>query len=373
VLERRFVAAVAPPVNKENQTASQGGKAMQTAFQMIKTIYQGLRLAPSVTSLPCARLVAPSPRRPIALSLILSVFLSLTALSQSGRSPASGRRTTALPIIALRVDDTNKPKRLLENPDDKDEVEKIISKFEFELYDGGVLQKIQAFTPDPSPARYVVLMDNSSTLQADVKKLATVPAAFAPEIYEGDKVMVIGYDKKPEVITEWTDVPKDLESTQELLRKTDTPKLFDALNVVMEDVLRPLVQFPKRVIVIVGDGLDRDSSIKFDQILANLQNENVTVYAIQVRDRTRGAMRKDAPKPGEALEKLTVGTGGKLYRIDGDIKSAIKEICDEVRNDRYQLTYYPEGINPINKRLLLVSSSNRTIQMRYKTFHPPRT
>jgi VWFA-related protein len=218
----------------------------------------------------------------------------------------------------------------------------------------------------------VVLVDNSSTLQTDVKKLAMVPAAFAPEIYEGDKVMVIGYDKKPEVITEWTDVPKDLESTQELLRKTETPALFDALNVVMEDVFRPLVQYTKRVVVIVGDGLDRNSTIKFEQILATLQNENVTVYAIQVRDRTRGAMRANAPKPAEALERLTEGTGGRLYRIDGNLNAAVKEICDEVRNDRYQLTYFPEGINPINKRLLLVSSSDRTIQMRYKAFHPPR-
>jgi VWFA-related protein len=293
-------------------------------------------------------------------------------LAQSGRSPASGRRTTPIPVVAQRVDDPDKPKRLLADINDAGALDKLISKSEFELYDGGVLQKIQAFSPDPSPARFVILMDNSSTLQTDVKKLAQVPAAFSPEIYEGDKVMVIGYDKKPEVIAEWTDAPKDLENTVELLRKTDTPRLFDALNVAMEDVFRPLVQYTKRVIVVVGDGLDRDSSIKFEQILATLQNENITVYAIQVRDRTRGAMRANAPKPTEALERLTVGTGGKMYRIDGDVKAAVKEICDEVRNDRYQLTYFPEGINPINKRLLLISSSDRTIQMRYKAFHPPR-
>jgi VWFA-related protein len=199
-----------------------------------------------------------------------------------------------------------------------------------------------------------------------------VPAAFAPEIYEGDKVMVIGYDTKPEVITEFTDDPKQLQSTLSLLRKTDTPRLFDALNVVMEDVLRPEVGFSKRVIVIVGDGLDRDSKIKFDELLSKLQDENVTIYAIQVRDRTRGALRKDAPKPAEALKQLAEGTGGKIYSMDDDVKTSVKEICDELRNNRYQLTYYPEGINPINKRLLLISSSDATIQLRYKGWHPPR-
>src|SRR5262249_7275614 len=266
----------------------------------------------------------------------------------------------------------NKPKSLLSGDTKKEEEnEKIIPKQELELFDGGVLQKIEAFAPDPSPTRYVLLMDNSQTLQTDVKKLASVPAAFAPEIYEGDKVMVIGYDTKPEIITEFTDDPKQLQNTLSLLRKNDTPRLFDSLNVVMEDVLRQEVGLSKRAIVIVGDGLDRESKIKFDEILAKLQNENIIVYAIAVRDRTRGALRKDAPKPADALKQLTEGTGGKIYQIDGDVKVAVKEICDEMRNDRYQLTYFPEGINPINKRLLLLSSSNPTITLRYKAWHPP--
>ncbi len=314
----------------------------------------------------------------ISATLWLS-FLALLALwpappvaGQSGRSPASGRRTTIVNVVAHQIDDPNKPRPLLAGSGNQNEEQsRVIPKSDLELFDGGVLQKIEAFSPDPTPARIVVLMDNSATLQADIKKLASVPAAFAPEIYEGDKVMVIGYDVKPEIITDFTDDPKQLQSTLSLLRKTDTPRLFDALNVVMEDVLRPEVGFSKRVIVIAGDGLDRGSKIKFDEILSKLQNENVTVYAIQVRDRTRGALRKDAPKPADALEQLTSGTGGKVYPIDGEIKEAVKDLCDELRNNRYQLTYYPEGINPINKRRLLLSSANPTLNLRYKGWHPP--
>jgi hypothetical protein len=95
------------------------------------------------------------------------------------------------------------------------------------------------------------------------------------------------------------------------------------------------------------------------------------VYAIQVKDRTRGALRKDSPKPVDCLEQLTASTGGKIFSVDGDIKSAVKEICDELRNERYQLTYYPEGVNYINKRLLLLTSSDGSLQLRTKYSHPP--
>ena len=57
--------------------------------------------------------------------------------------------------------------------------------------------------------------------------------------------------------------------------------------------------------------------------------------------------------------------------MDGDVKQSVKEICDELRNDRYQLTYFPEGINPINKRLLLLSTTDQTVKLRYKAWHPP--
>lgn len=307
-------------------------------------------------------------------SVVMLVSLAVLACvisvwAQSGRSGTASRRTTVIPLFLKRVDDPSKAKPLLSGATEE-ENEKGLTKDKVELYDGGVLQKIETFSPDPSPARIVVLMDNSSTLQSDVKKLAAVPAVFAPEIYEGDKVMVIGYDLKPEIITDFTDDPKELQNTLSLLRKSDTPHLFDALNVVMEDVMRPLVGFSKRVVVIVGDGLDRDSKVKFDQILSTLQDENITVYAIQVKDRTRGALRKDGPKPTQALEDLTIGTGGKIYSIDGDVREAVKEICDELRNNRYQLTYYPEGISTINKRRLLLSSSDTAVTLRLKGSHP---
>ncbi len=302
----------------------------------------------------------------VALTLLTCSYL---ALAQAGRNVASSRRTTVLPVNVRFSEDKAKPRPLLGNK--LQETEKILTKDKVELYDNGIFQKIESLAPDPSPARIVVLLDNSATLQTDVKKLASVPAAFAPEIYEGDKVMVIGYDMKPEVVTEFTDKPEELQNTLSLLRKTDTPRLFDALDVVMEDVLRPQVGYSKRVIVLVSDGLDRDSKVKFDKIFSTLQDENITVYAIQVRDRTRGALRKDAPKPVDCLEQLTLGTGGKIYSVDSDIKQAVKEICDELRNERYQLTYYPEGINPINKRHLLLTSFDSSVLVRLKGFHPP--
>src|SRR5262245_49833404 len=121
-------------------------------------------------------------KRAIAASLLLCVSVSLwlfyfhsSGAAQSGRAVVSGRRVTTVSVFAKRVEDPNRPRSLLTGDAlKKEEEEKIIPKQAIEFYDGGIKQQIQAFSPDPTPARIVVLMDNSLTLQTDTKQLTSV-------------------------------------------------------------------------------------------------------------------------------------------------------------------------------------------------------
>ena len=79
---------------------------------------------------------------------------------------------------------------------------------EVSVYDNGVEQSIRNFTPDPSPARIVLLVDNSLTIRADVDKLEQAAREFAYEIFEGDKLLIVGYDEQAEIVSDWTDDAK---------------------------------------------------------------------------------------------------------------------------------------------------------------------
>jgi hypothetical protein len=83
-----------------------------------------------------------------------------------------------------------------------------------------------------------------------------------------------------------------MEASLAGLRKQGNPNLFDALTGAMNEVLLPLMPGTRKTaIVVIGDGLDRDSKVKFDEILGELQNNNITVYALQLPDRTGGAYK----------------------------------------------------------------------------------
>lgn len=287
----------------------------------------------------------PAPFYLLALPLLLATFCALI-LAQAGRRQRSASDSGVSVSVVAKRDDKAAP---------------YITSKQVALYDNGVEQTIRNFSPDPSPARIVLLVDNSLTVRADVEKLEQAAREFAYEIFEGDQLLIVGYDEQAEIVADWTDNAKSIEASLKGFRKKGQPHLFDALSAVIDQALRPLAG-QKRVIVVISDGLDRGSKTTFEQILADLQANDITVYAVQISDRTRGAIRRDVPKPKQVVEKLVEGTGGLVFPIE-EPGEAAKGICDELRKNRYVLSYVPSSA-PFGeaRRLLVVGDQGITIR-----------
>jgi Ca-activated chloride channel homolog len=238
------------------------------------------------------------------------------------------------------------------------------------LYENGIEQKIKNFSYDPSPARMLILVDNSQTIRPEIEKLQKAIMEFAYEIFEGDQLYVIAYDEKPEIIQEWTDDAKKMETSLALLRKKGNPHLFDALSVGVNDILFPLMPGTRKtVVILISDGLDRGSKTNFDNALGELQNNNITLYALQIPDRTGGAYRRNQPKAAAVIEQLTEGTGGKIFDFE-EPQTAAKAICDELRKNRYLLSYSPINTSSYDARRVFVVA-DEGISIRTKNAQPP--
>jgi len=294
---------------------------------------------------------SPAPSIFVCLLALLSTCVALMA--QAGRRPDSNSSGGVLVnVIAKRADNSAR---------------QITSK-QLSVYDNGLEQAIRNFTPDPSPARIVLLVDNSLTIRADVEKLKQAAREFAYEIYEGDKLLIVGYDEQAEIVADWTDDAKAIDTALKLFRKKGQPHLFDAVTAVIDEALRA-TPGQKRVIVVISDGLDRGSKTSFEKILSQLQSQDITVYAVQAQDRTRGAIRRDVPKPKQVIDKLVEGTGGVIFSIDEPAVAA-KTICDELKKNRYVLSYLPSNA-PFGEPRNLLIVGDEGITVRSKTVQPP--
>ena len=291
------------------------------------------------------------PRR-AAVALLAGVLLIGNLFAQAGRrSHPDANQSTLVNVVAVRHEGAAAP----------------ITAKEISFFDNGVEQTIRNFSPDLSAAKIVLLVDNSLTIRADVDKLEAAALEFAYEIYDGDKLLIVGYDNEADIISDWTDDPKKIEAQLKAFHKKGDPHLFDAIAAVVNDALQPL-SAQKRAIVVISDGLDRGSATKFQQALRTLQSLDIAVYCVQAQDRTRGAIRRDVPKPRQVINDLAEGTGGRVFPID-DPREAAKAICDELRKNRYVLSYLPESV-PLSESRRLLVMGERGIDARSKTMQP---
>src|SRR6266496_3476216 len=179
----------------------------------------------------------------------LLAVLGVAILGQAGRRALSTNTGGVLVAVVAKRDNNSSLQ---------------ITAKQISVYDNGVEQTIKNFAPDPSPARLVLLVDNSLTIRADVEKLEQGAREFAYEIFEGDKMLIVGYDEQAEIVADWTDDAKSIEASLRSFRKKGEPHLFDALAAVADQALKPL-QGQKRIIVVISDGLDRGSKATFEQ------------------------------------------------------------------------------------------------------------
>ena len=287
----------------------------------------------------------------------LSLFLLFVSAAAQSRHSSHGENLegTVLTVTAMRDDKKAGP----------------IKVDDLSLYENGVEQKIRNFSFDPSPAKIVILVDNSQTLATPIDEMKKAVMEFAYEIFDGDQLFVVAYDEKPEIIQEWTDDAKKLEASLGTFRKKGNPNLFDALNTTLKEVLLPLMPGTRKTaVVIIGDGLDRGSKTSYDNILSELQNQNVTVYSLQILDRTGGAYRRDQPKASQIMTQLAEETGGRVFSFE-DAATAAKSICDELRKNRYLLSYNSANASSYDARRLLLMANNGSINIRTKLVQPP--
>ena len=290
----------------------------------------------------------------VSLLAAFSMLPGAGTIAQSGKGNPASRRNVTLNVI-VHAPET-----------------KLVSKEDFELYDAGIPQDVETFSRLDAGSRIVLMVDSSANLKAEQALLHQAVTAIVNELYDDDQMMVVGYNETAEIVEDMTpDLAKLQACPTKLLRK-GFPNLYDAL-IAVSDALSHQAKtgLEKRAIILISDGYDSESKTKFNAALVELQRENVILYAIQVPDRTRGALLKDKPKPPVALAQLTQGTGGTIYTFD-KAADAAKKIADDMRKNWYRLTYTPEGVNPINTRRLLLMSHDDGIKFRTKGSHPGR-
>jgi len=324
--------------------------------------------------------------RTFTLAVFLSSILNAVAYGQSARvgpfSESTSRYDEKTPliekpaktgkpedeIIQIDTDLVTVPVRITSKtgrpvPDVKRE--------EFKIFENGVEQSIDYFQSEEQPFTVALMLDMSYSTVFKLQEIQDAAMAFVRQLRPQDKVMIVAFDEKAQVLCEATGNQKALQWAIEATKVGSGTSLYTALDVVLNEKFTKLTG--RKAVVILSDGVDTTSKLVTQKsLLRDVDEADAMIYPVQYNtyDDVQKNRRKDAPiqydeadhkykldtRQGigeresdyetarEFFNEIATDTGGSVQRVTSktNLDKAFARIADELRKT-YSLGYYPSG------------------------------
>ena len=303
----------------------------------------------------CAALVAA----------LLCLSIAVPVLSQSGRTPKSGKKPPIGPIA-----DPNRPgspttpstpSQKSSNEMEENDVIRISSNLvpipasvidrrgnavvnltleDFELRVDGQPRPLTEMTRSETSVKLAMLFDNSGSLDSarEFEKQAAI-RFFRKVMRSKDEAVIYSIETDSYLAQTLTsDVPR-LEQTIAMFgRPEGGTSLFDAI-LSASTYLRPYSG--RRVLVIVSDGIETTSRhTDFDLVVQRVLADDCQVYVVQTGLYEGANLRALAAE--RRMERITSQTGGAVYlpKTTAQLDLAFDQIAADLAH-QYVLSYYP--------------------------------
>jgi Ca-activated chloride channel homolog len=220
-----------------------------------------------------------------------------------------------------------------------------LKKDNFKLFEDGIQQTLASFSQEDVPVSMGILLDLSGSMKPKIEQVTKAALAFIRASNPRDQVFLIGFSDEVELLQDYTSDIDEIADTLDNIIATGGTALYDAIYLGTQKAHTG--SRPKKALVVITDGEDRDSYYKLDELLAKVQESDVQVFGVGFLDEVPdkgffGRWSKSAPeKARDALLKISEETGGKAFfpnRLT-DIHSVVAEIAADLRS-QYSLAYF---------------------------------
>lgn len=268
---------------------------------------------------------------------------------------------------------------------------------DFRIYEDGVEQQIAYFAPVEKPFTVVLMLDTSGSTRFQLKDIQDAAIAFVEHLRADDRVAVVSFNDRVEVMTEAT---SDREALRRAIRSTTTREgthLYDAVDFVVKQQLGRISG--RKAVVLFTDGVDNVSlEASGASTVRDTEESDVLVYSVQydtsievvravrvstsiglnspsgialrrTREYPPGFDAKDYERGKAYLREIALKTGARFYHADDlkKIAQAFARIAEELRW-QYSLGYYPtanaQSGGPRRRIKVRVEGANLTVRAR---------
>jgi len=220
-----------------------------------------------------------------------------------------------------------------------------LRKEEFRIYEDGVEQEIGEFRSVEQPFYVVVLIDTSSSTQANLAEIKEAVHAFNDQLRPRDSVLPVAFGGQ--VVPLLQKASSNRTILRSAIEKSHTDsgnngtRLYDAIEFAYQ-VLTPVPS--RRAIILYTDGDDTWSTATMRTTLCKAPELDAVIYPIHFGTSASGIY----------LQALATETAGRFYQADDidTIKRSFAAVAEELRR-QYNIGYYPKttSARPMARRI----------------------
>jgi len=212
---------------------------------------------------------------------------------------------------------------------------------DFHVYEDRQLQELTVFEEGDTPVTVGLVVDHSRSMGPKLRNVLAAVYSFAHSSNPQDEMFVVDFND--DVLIElmkgkaFSNDVKDLEEALAAVTARGRTALYDAVSEGLHHL--EYGHLEKKALIIISDGGDNASHLKYSQVLAQALHSQTMIYAIGLV----GADDKEE-NPG-LLRRLCKDTGGIAYfpREGESIAKISAEIARDLR-EQYTLGYVPQNL-----------------------------
>ena len=218
-----------------------------------------------------------------------------------------------------------------------------LRKEQFKVFEDGVEQPIEYFSPEQTPFAAVILLDTSGSMEQRVSMARAAAIRFLDGLRIEDNVAIYRFDSKIELVQPFSNSRDIAEAVYEL-KSSGMTKMNDAIYEAAGELAKR--DEKRKAIILLSDGQDTSSGRSPDRALRAAMDADIMIYTIDMSPMD-GAKR--VQNQG-VLKNLAEKSGGTFVSTPGGaaMREAFAKIVEEL-GVQYTIGYSPVNIKKDGK------------------------
>ncbi len=212
---------------------------------------------------------------------------------------------------------------------------------DFFVYENNALQKLKSFSSEDAPVSIGIIFDLSGSMTDKINRARNSILEFLRTANPQDEFFVIGFNDRPELITDFTSSVDNIESRLLTVKPGHRTALLDAIYFGLNKMKQ--AKNERKALLVVSDGGDNRSRYTESEVRSVVRESDVQIYSIGIFDQY--APTREEQLGPILLHDVSEETGGQLFRVDdlADMADIATKISAELRN-QYVLGYKSDDI-----------------------------